>query len=216
MALTSRMGLRIFLAAAIGTAALVLLMNIANTAAPATAPPSSSPSPAKAPQPSNASAPIVASKVFIVADDFVVDIFLNGQRVPDVARRVTSENFGATAEEVTAEIRAGDSMVFNVVNNRLRWNGACYFGAAGMAGDGAITFVSEEADAWSVCEDPGLAPRFIAEPGYLAERPVQIITNRWSGGDRQMNRQVPRWSGQPIWGSPTNRNIWLKLNVPKA
>jgi hypothetical protein len=153
--------------------------------------------------------------VYIAADDFVVDIFLNGQRVSDAARRVTAENFGATAEEVTAEIRAGDSLVFNVVNNRLRWNGVCYFGAAGVAADGAITFVSEETDAWSVCEDPGLAPRFIAEAGFLADHPVQTITNRWSGGDRQMNRQIPRWSGQPIWGSPTNRNIWLKLNVLK-
>ena len=89
------------------------------------------------------------------------------------------------------------------------------FGAAGVADDGAITFVSEETDSWSVCEDPGLAPRFIVEREFLAERPVQIITNQWSGGYRQMNRQVPRWTGQPIWGSPTNRNIWLKFNVPK-
>jgi len=154
--------------------------------------------------------------VFTVADDFIVDIFLNGQRVPDTVRRLTAENYGATAEEVTVEIHAGDSLVFNVVNNRLRWNGACYFGVAGVADDGALTFVSEETDSWSVCEDPGLAPRFIVEREFLAERPVQIITNQWSGGYRQMNRQVPRWTGQPIWGSPTNRNIWLKFNLPKG
>jgi hypothetical protein len=192
---------------------------IAAAAEPAAPPPTPAQTPgvaAPAAAPSNIRGPVVAAKVLTVADDFVVDIFLNGQRLNDAARRLIAENFGATAEEVTVEMRAGDSLVFNVVNNRLRWNGVCYFGVAGVADDGAIAFVSEETDSWSVCEDPGLAPRFIVERGFLADRAVQTITNRWSGGDRQMNRQVPRWTGQPIWGSPTNRNIWLKFNVPKG
>lgn len=160
--------------------------------------------------------PVVASSVVVGADDFVVDVHHNGRQVPDAARRMTAEVHGATGERIDVTLRAGDWLVFNVVNNRLRWNGVCYFAAAGLAEDGALAFVSEENEQWSVCEDPGLVPSFIAHRDFLANRRVQAIPNPWAGGTKMMVSQVRGWSGQPIWGSPTNRNIWLKLRLPRS
>jgi hypothetical protein len=156
---------------------------------------------------------VIASRIFVGADDFVVDVFHNGEKVPIEARSMTAERFGAIGERIDTTVREGDWIVFNVVNNRLRWNGALYFGAAGVRDDGAIGFNSEESPLWSVCEDPGLVPRFIAEPGFMATNVVRRIETPWSGGDKMIRSQVADWSGYAIWGDPTNRNIWIKFHA---
>src|SRR6185295_4099684 len=60
------------------------------------------------PAPANPDAPIVATDLFIGADDFVVDIFHNGHRVPDEARKMNSEVYGAIGERTTITVREGD------------------------------------------------------------------------------------------------------------
>jgi hypothetical protein len=159
----------------------------------------------------NPDAPVMATDLYIGADDFVVDIFHNGHRVPDEARKVNSEVYGAIGERTTLTVREGDWLVFNVANNRLRWSGAYYFGIAGVTEDGSVAFVSEESDRWSVCEDPGQVPRFIADSKFLADNKVQRIEKPWSGGDKMLNSKVKGWAGYAIWGSPTNRNIWAQI-----
>jgi hypothetical protein len=158
-------------------------------------------------------APVIATSLCLGADDFVVDVFHNGHRVPDEDRKMTSEVYGAISERTTVTVREGDWLVFNVVNNRLRWNGAYYFGVAGVDDDNTAVFASEVSEQWSVCEDPGDVPRFIADPRYLADRAVQRIEKPWNGGDKMIHSKVKGWSGYPIWGSPTNRNIWIKYQV---
>jgi hypothetical protein len=140
----------------------------------------------------------------------------HGHRVPDSARTMSAEVFGAIGEHTKINVRAGDWLVFNVANNRLRWAGVYYFGAAGVREDGSIAFVSEESPQWSVCEDPGLVPRFITEPDFLATNRAQRIAKPWAGGDGMITAKVQNWNGYAIWGSPTNRNIWLKYRVPSG
>lgn len=170
-------------------------------------------SPAIALPPDNADAPVVATSVFTGADDFVVDVFHNGRRVPDEARRMTAEVYGAIGERIELTVREGDWIVFNVVNNRLRWGGAYYFAVAGVRDDGSVAFASEESEQWSVCEDPGLAPRFIAEPQFLATNFAHRIEKPWGGGDGMIKARAKDWNGYAIWGSPTNRSIWIKFHA---
>lgn len=170
--------------------------------------------PAPVPVAANPDAPILATDLFIGADDFVVDVFHNGQRVPDEARSVNAEVYGAIGERTRVTVRAGDWLVFNVANNRLRWGGVYYFGVAGVDENGAVAFVSGISPQWSVCEEPGLVPRFIAEPEFLSANAVQPVEKPWAGGDKMIASKVPGWNGQPIWGSPTNRNIWIKFRAP--
>jgi hypothetical protein len=75
---------------------------------------------------------VLATSLVFVADDFVVDLYHNGVKVPDERRTLLEEVFGATVERVDVEVREGDWLVFNVVNNRLRWGGVQYFGVAGL------------------------------------------------------------------------------------
>lgn len=154
---------------------------------------------------------VLATRLFIGADDFVVDVFHNGQRVPDSVRSMTKEQYGAIGERTDITVRERDWLVFNVANNRLRWNGAYYFGVAGVNDDGSVGISSEENEQWSVCEDPGLVPRFIAEADFLATNYAQRIPKPWTGGDSMIRTHVRDWSGYAIWGSPTNRNIWIKF-----
>ena len=156
---------------------------------------------------------VIATQVFTGADDFVVDVFHNGQRVPLSARSITSERFGATGESTDITVREGDWLVFNVVNNRLRWGGVYYFGAAGVRQDGAVGFNSEESPLWSVCEDPGLVPHFITDPEFLATNRARRIETPWDGCDKMIRAHVPDWSGYAIWGDPTNRNVWIKFHA---
>ena len=71
-----------------------------------------------------------------MADDFVVDIWVNGERVPLADRRPAAEVHGAMAERVRVSLQEGDAVVFHVVANRLRWSGSSYFGVHGARSHG--------------------------------------------------------------------------------
>jgi hypothetical protein len=155
-------------------------------------------------------APVLATRLLTVADDFIVDLFHNGEKVPDTRRRLEAEVFGATVERIELELREGDWLVFNVVNNRLRWGGVYYFAVAGFDPGNAISFVTElESGRWSVCDLPGQAPRFIAEQDYLTNNLARPVERRWTRGDELIRGRVPGWPGEPLWG--TNRNTWIKF-----
>ena len=169
---------------------------------------------ARAPSPAlPANRPLIADRIRWVADDFVVDVWHNGRKVPDTARNRLSETFGATSEELTVDLRAGDWLVFNVVNNRMRWGGAKYFAVAGFLGEGPPVFASTSTDArWTFQDDPGKVPEFIRfadEPGRRVER----IQNRWDKGDELIrNFSGGAWTGEPVWGGA--RNTWIKYRAP--
>ncbi len=155
----------------------------------------------------------MARAVFTSADDFLVDVWQNGKKVADDRRKVVGENFGATSEKLEIEIKEGDWLVFNVANNRLRWGGASYFGAAGVDESGKIVFESAPGDGhWSHCDDPGEVPAFIARPGYRADRAALPPANPWGGGDGWMKAGVADWSGKPVWGR--ERTTWIKYVAP--
>src|SRR3954466_4145755 len=73
----------------------------------------------------------LADYLITVADDFIVEVYHNGQRVPDSARELILERFGATGEKIKVPVKRGDWLVFHVVANRLRWDGSKYFAVAG-------------------------------------------------------------------------------------
>jgi serine/threonine protein kinase len=159
-----------------------------------------------------ASPAVVANAIYAVVDDFIIDAYHNGQKIADTQRRVVGEVFGATSERIDVTVREGDWLVFNVVNNRLRWNGSYYFGVAGIKEDRTIGFVSElDSARWSVCDNPGDAPKFIAQRDYLAANRAQAISKPWVHGDNMLKDFAREWQGQPLWG--TNRNTWIKFRA---
>jgi len=158
---------------------------------------------------------LLADWLHVVADDFVVDVYLNGKKVPDASRTMVQNTFGAVTEKIQAPVHGGDWLVFNVVNNRLRWNGACYFAVAGLKADRTVGFTSELGSGrWSCCDDPAEVAKFIADPNYLATNHAHAPAVTWRQGDRIMRNVAGRnWQGCAIWG--TNRNTWIKFVAPR-
>jgi hypothetical protein len=156
---------------------------------------------------------LVATEIVVAADDFVVDVWVNGKLVPMERRRMLAEVFGATTEKISVELRDGDWIVFNVVANRLRWGGASYFGAYGIGPDGGRAFVSQTEDGWYACDRPSKVGGFIRGRDAGTDRPAVRIENPWSGGAGQFVGRIPekKFPGQPIWG--TSANTWLKYVV---
>jgi hypothetical protein len=154
-----------------------------------------------------------ARYVITVADDFVVDVFHNGKAVPDAKRTLLEERFGATAERLNIEVRKGDWLVFNVVNNRIRWDGVHYFAAAGCFAPNEFGFQSDlTSGQWSACDSPREADRFIEERDHLRHRGVKLVSQPWSDGTPLMRSLAgSEWNGTPIWGG--RRNTWIKLVV---
>ena len=157
--------------------------------------------------------PVRARYLVTVADDFVVDVYHNGVKVPDAKRQLLEERFGATAERVEVEVRKGDWLVFHVVNNRLRWGGASYFGLAGCFGPDEFGFVSDPGSgAWIACDTPRDADRFIARRDHLRHQAAAAIPNPWADGTPMMQAHAgAAWNGSPVWGSA--RSTWLKVVV---
>jgi hypothetical protein len=158
-------------------------------------------------------APLRAKYLITTADDFVVDMYLNGKPIPDAKRTLLEERYGATVERVDVEVHRGDWLVFNVVNNRLRWGGTRYFGLAGCFAQNEFGFVSDRASRqWSACDSPRDADRFITRKSFCDRRPVRIVENPWSDGDGLMRQYAgSNWSGSPVWGR--DRNTWIKVVV---
>ena len=154
-----------------------------------------------------------AKYLVTVTDDFIVDVYHNGRYVPDSKRALVLERFGATAERIDVEVRDGDWLVFNVVNNRLRWGGASYFAVAGCFATNEFGFVSRlDTSDWSACDDPSRVDRFISERKYLQHRRAHGITRPWHEGTKFMRQHAGSdWDGTPLWG--TKRNTWIKVLV---
>jgi hypothetical protein len=183
----------------------------AAASSPAAAAETPSTSPSKPP-------PVVARFLYLVADDFVVEIYVNGKRVDDEDRHLLGERYGATKERVDVELHPGDWIVFNVVNDRLRWNGAKYFAAAGMIDEGQPAFWTDASSGkWSFCDATANVDEFIAKPTYLASHQVEAIEeHKWDAGDGMMRNTVKDWRGEPIWAPGRARNIWIKYVVGKT
>ncbi len=162
---------------------------------------------------SGASSELRANYLITTADDFIVDVYVNGRPVPDARRQLLEERHGATVEKIDTPVRAGDWVVFNVVNNRLRWGGAYYFGVAGCLAPNQFGFTSRLDDGkWSVCDRHEDVDKFISERGYLSDRPAQQITQPWEEGDLDMRRYAgEHWNGTGVWGN--SRNTWVKVLV---
>lgn len=167
-------------------------------------------------KPSRKLPPVRARHIVTVTDDFVVEVHHNGKRVPDSQRKLLSDHFGATAERTERVVRAGDWLVFHVANNRLRWGGACYFGAAGVLDEKEFGFVSElKSGAWSVCDDPAKAKQFIARKTQATDNAARAPKRAWKDGPGLMRKFAGRgWNGTAVWGS--ERSCWIKVIIPPA
>ena len=152
----------------------------------------------------------IADSIRTVADDFIVNVYHNGEIVPDDKRTLLFEKYGATAERIDVPVRKGDWFVFNVANDRLRWNGSYYFAAAGMMGTNTIVFQSKVGDGrWSYCDNVDRVSKFISD---WRERgsPVLAISKPWDQGDDSIKAVTsPSWSGDPIWGQ--SRLTWIRF-----
>lgn len=151
-----------------------------------------------------------------VADDFVIDVYLNGVAVPDSRRELTLERFGASGEKINVEVNPGDWLVFHVVQNRLRWNGTKYFAVAGCNGPDQFAFVSHPAsDAWSACDDPAKAGEFIRNRDAGKETRAFEIDNPWGEGDAFIRQQAgASFPGAALWGRAAS--TWIKYRAPAA
>lgn len=172
----------------------------------AIAPAFSRDAPAQLPQ---ATDHVLANTLITVADDFIVEVYHNGVKVPDARREMIEEIFGATVERIHVDVRPGDWLVFNVVNNRLRWGGCSYFAVTGRGKSGVGFTTDLDSGRWSCCDDPGQVGQFIAERDRFADHRALPPANPWSDGDSIMTRHADGWKGRPIWGG--SRNTWIKF-----
>lgn len=156
--------------------------------------------------------------LYLCADDFVVEVYVNGKPVGDEKRKLIHERFGATVERIEVELHPSDWIVFNVVNDRLRWNGSKYFAAAGMMEEGKPAFWTEATSGnWSFCEAPANADQFISQREHLAGQHVELIrTQKWGLGDGIIQNLTKNWRGQAIWSTGPARSIWIKYVVGSA
>jgi len=155
----------------------------------------------------------IAKSVTIVAKDFVIEAYHNGVRVPDAQREMLEERFGSMVERVHITVRTGDWLVFHVVNNRIRHGGTKFFGAAGDWAPGEFGFVTDpKSEAWSVCDDPALAYRFIHQREAGTESRAQPIANPWHEGMGYLKQFAGAdFPGQPLWG--TAPSTWIKFRA---
>jgi len=110
-------------------------------------------------------------------------------------------------------VRAGDWLVFNVVDDRLRWHGAFYFGAGGTRYGTVIGFVSElRSGQWSCCDDPSQVTRFISDRDYLTNNFAHAIAHPFDRGAKEMQNMIHGWPGEGLWG--TTANTWIKYRAP--
>lgn len=157
---------------------------------------------------------ILASYLVTVADDFIVEAYKNGTRIRDDQRKLLDEIHGATAERITVDVKAGDWLVFHVVNNRQRWDGAKYFAVAGCLAENHFSFVSDPGSSdWSVCDDPSRARDFIRQRDEGTECRAGAIAKPWSDGDAIIHKYAGSgFPGKPLWGS--SGSTWIKFVAP--
>jgi hypothetical protein len=154
-----------------------------------------------------------ARHLITVANDYIVEVYKNGKRIPDAKRELLEERFGATAERITVDVRKGDWLVFQVVHNRIRWGGSKYFAVAGRVDDTQIGFVSDPASPqWGVCDDPVKSVEFIRNRDAGMEVRAGAIANPWGEGDMYMKKFAGEgYAGKPLWGGAAS--TWIKFVV---
>ncbi|HSI64114.1 MAG TPA: hypothetical protein VLE43_13385 [Candidatus Saccharimonadia bacterium] len=152
-----------------------------------------------------------ARHLITVANDYIVEVYKNGKRIPDAQRELLEERFGATVERITVDVRKGDWLVFNVVHNRIRWGGSKYFAVAGRIDDTKIGFVSDPASQqWSVCDDPAKSAEFIRNRDAGIEVRAGAIANPWGEGDGYIRKFAGEgFSGKSLWGGAPS--TWIKF-----
>ncbi len=157
--------------------------------------------------------PIRANYIISAADDFVVNVYLNGKEIDINRRTMLWDQFGATGEKIDVIVRKGDWLVFNVVNNKLRWAGSSYFGVAGCYTKDEFGFVSRRDGAlWSACDEAKDSDKFVTKKEWGRNRPVSKPEKEWDFGTTMMKGCAgDHWSGQSVWG--TTRNTWIKVVV---
>jgi hypothetical protein len=152
---------------------------------------------------------VIATQLFTVADDFIVDVYHNGVKVPDSRRTLLARSLRGDRRADRRRDSRGDWVVFNVVNNRMRWGGCSYFAVTGR-GEAGVAFTTErDSGRWSCCDDTEKVAEFVGDREYLAHHPAQAIANPWGDGDRLMGQIADGWTGRPIWGK--TRNTWIKF-----
>jgi hypothetical protein len=155
----------------------------------------------------------LCSEMVVVADDFVVDVWVNGKRLPRAARTMLAEVHGAMTERITVDLDPGDWIVFHVVANRLRWGGASYFGAYATAPDDSHAFSSTTRANWSYCDDLPRVAAFIAERDAGADQLVRAPENPWHDAEGLWRTHIGRdFPGEPVWGAAPS--TWIKCIVP--
>lgn len=157
---------------------------------------------------------LLATHIITVADDFVVEVYKNGVRIPGTHRTLLDEIHGATVERMRLEVRPGDWLVFHVVNNQRRWGGVKYFAVAGLLGDNDFGFVSDPgSDAWSVCDDLAQVRDFIRQRDAGTNARPGAIAKPWQEGDDHMRKHAGAgFPGKPLWGS--GASTWIKFVAP--
>lgn len=159
---------------------------------------------------------LLANYVTVVAKDFVIDAYINGDLIPTSQRRMILDRFGSTVERISVKIRKGDWIVFNVTHNRLRHGGTKYFGAAGCLDKDRFGFVSDPASKnWTICDDPSQVADFISRPASEFGKRPSAISKKWGEGDGLMRHHAGgSFSGKPIWGAAPS--TWIKYTAPPA
>jgi hypothetical protein len=151
-------------------------------------------------------------EVYVVADDFVVDVWVNGKLVQDSSRHMLTETFGAMGEVIHTRLKRGDWIVFNVVNNRLRWGGVSYFGACGKDEMGNLRFWSTPEEGWFACDDPSAAAGFIANRDAGTKQKAVAPARPWGTAGQIWGCLIhTAFPGKPVWGR--KRNTWIKYVV---
>ncbi|MES2507040.1 MAG: hypothetical protein V4599_10065 [Verrucomicrobiota bacterium] len=151
-----------------------------------------------------------AAELITATNDYIVEAYRNGVKIHDSKRKLLHEHFGATVERIAVDIRPGDWLVFQVVHNRLRWEGSRYFAVAGMLAPDRYGFVSDPASPeWSVCDDPAQAQAFIRQRDSGTSQRASSIAKPWKEGDGFMQKFAgPNFPGKALWGGSSS--TWIK------
>ena len=160
---------------------------------------------------------ILAKWLVVVANDFVIDVYINGQRIPKERRKLLLDRFGASVEKVDVTVNPGDWLVFRVAYNQLRRRGSKYFAVAGCLDDKRFGFESSSTSTqWAVCDDPTHAKEFISMrhcPVGIEKRAIPI-DHPWEKGMKFMRRYGgANFSGKPLWGHEPS--TWIKFRAPE-
>ena len=158
---------------------------------------------------------VVADKLLLVADDLIVDIYLNGERVPDELLKLEREIYGAMVLSARLELHEGDCLAFVVANDLPRW-GTCGFSAAALMGTGntPIFWSESSTGAWCTCESVIQADRFIKDPAYLADRKAVVPDKPWNDCKTELAKRC-EYSGDTLWSSAPSHLVWFKYVVPR-